>query len=80
MDLFNLNFGMGFGFVLLVDLAFAWHIIRTGRSPLWIMAVALGQMIGWIAYALPWLPLAATGGWLVQRLLRWRFPDTTPRP
>jgi hypothetical protein len=50
MDIFNLNFGMGIGFVLLIDLAFAWHIIRTGRSPLWIMAVALGQAIGWIAY------------------------------
>jgi hypothetical protein len=50
MDLFNLNFGMGIGFVLLIDLAFAWHIIRTGRSPLWIMAIALGQAIGWIAY------------------------------
>ena len=36
---------MGFGFVLLIDLAFAWHIIRTGRSPLWIVAVVgfLGQ-------------------------------------
>ena len=50
MDLLNLNFGMGIGFVLLIDLAFAWHIIRTGRSPLWIMAIALGQAIGWIAY------------------------------
>ena len=50
MGIFNLNFGMGIGFVLLIDLAFAWHIIRTGRSPLWIMAIALGQAIGWIAY------------------------------
>jgi hypothetical protein len=50
MDLLNLNFGMGIGFVLLIDLAFAWHIIRTGRSPLWIMAIALGQAVGWIAY------------------------------
>lgn len=41
----------GFGVpVLLIDLAFAWHIIRTGRSPLWIAAVALGQVFGWIAY------------------------------
>jgi hypothetical protein len=46
-----IDLGWGFGVpVLLIDLAFAWHIIRTGRSPLWIMAVALGQMIGWIAY------------------------------
>jgi hypothetical protein len=43
---------LGFGFVLLIDLAFAWHIIRTGRSPLWIMAVALiPPPIGWIIYA-----------------------------
>jgi hypothetical protein len=41
---------MCIGFVLLIDLAFAWHIIRTGRSPLWIMAIALGQAVGWIAY------------------------------
>jgi len=46
-----IDLGLGFGVpVLLIDLAFAWHIIRTGRSPLWIMAIALGQMIGWIAY------------------------------
>jgi hypothetical protein len=46
-----IDLGLGFGVpVLLIDLAFAWHIIRTGRSPLWIIAIALGQMIGWIAY------------------------------
>jgi hypothetical protein len=45
-----INLGLGFVPVLLIDLAFAWHIIRTGRSPLWIMAIALGQVIGWIAY------------------------------
>lgn len=50
MGLFNFDLGLGIGFVLLIDLAFAWHIIRTGRSPLWIMAVALGQTLGWIAY------------------------------
>jgi hypothetical protein len=48
MGMFDL-FGFGVP-VLLIDLAFAWHIIRTGRSPLWIMAVALGQVIGWVAY------------------------------
>ena len=46
MGMFDL-FGFGVP-VLLIDLAFAWHIIRTGRSPLWIMAVALGQVIGWV--------------------------------
>jgi hypothetical protein len=51
MDLFGLNFGFGIGFVLLVDLAFAWHIIRSGRSPLWIMAIALiPPPLGWLAY------------------------------
>jgi hypothetical protein len=41
----------GFGVpVLLIDLAFAWHIIRTGRSPLWIFVIAFGQVIGWVAY------------------------------
>jgi hypothetical protein len=48
--LFNFDLGLGIGFVLLIDLAFAWHVIRTGRSPLWIMAIALGQALGWIAY------------------------------
>ena len=50
MGLFNFDLGLGIGFVLLIDLAFAWHVIRTGRSPLWIMAIALGQALGWIAY------------------------------
>jgi len=51
MDLFGLNFGFGIGFVLLIDLAFAWHIIRSGRSPLWIMAIALiPPPLGWLAY------------------------------
>jgi hypothetical protein len=44
--------GLGFGFVLLIDLAFAWHIIRSGRSPLWIAAVGFLGPIGWIAYTI----------------------------
>jgi hypothetical protein len=43
-----LNFGFGAGF--LIDLAFAWHIIRTGRSPLWIIAIVLLGPIGWGIY------------------------------
>lgn len=35
---------------------------------------SFGEMIDWIAYALPWLPLAAAGAWLIRRLLRRRFP------
>jgi hypothetical protein len=51
MGLFGFNFGLGIGFVLLIDLAFCWHIIRTGRSPLWIMAIALiPPPLGWLAY------------------------------
>jgi hypothetical protein len=51
MNLFGFNFGFGIGFVLLIDLALAWHIIRSGRSPLWIMAIALiPPPLGWLAY------------------------------
>jgi hypothetical protein len=35
---------------------------------------SLGDLIGWIAYALPWLPLAAVAGWVLRRVLRRRFP------
>lgn len=53
MGLFNTGFGFGIGFVLMIDLAFAWHIIRSGRSPLWIAVIALiPPPFGWIAYAL----------------------------
>lgn len=31
-----------------------------------------GDMIGWLAWALPWLPLAALSAWLVRRVLRRR--------
>jgi hypothetical protein len=44
------NFGLGFGLVFLIDLAFAWHIIRTGRSPIWIAVVGFLGPIGWGAY------------------------------
>jgi hypothetical protein len=53
LDFLGFNFGLGIGAVFLIDLGFAWHIIRTGRSPLWIIAVALiPPPIGWIAYVL----------------------------
>ncbi len=35
---------------------------------------SLGDMILWIAYALPWLPLAALAGWLLRQVLRRRLP------
>lgn len=31
---------------------------------------SFGEMIGLVAYALPWLPIAAVGFWLLRRLLR----------
>ena len=50
MGLFNFDFGLGIGFILIIDLAFAWHAIRTGRSPLWIAVIGLLGPLGWIAY------------------------------
>jgi hypothetical protein len=50
--MFGLNFGLGFGIVFLIDLAFAWHIIRTGRSPIWIGVVGFLGPIGWACYVL----------------------------
>lgn len=35
---------------------------------------SFGEMIDWVAYALPWLPLAALGAWLLRWMLRRRFP------
>jgi hypothetical protein len=35
---------------------------------------SFGEMIDWIAYALPWLPLAALAGWAIRRVVRSRFP------
>lgn len=52
MGLFNFDFGLGIGFILIVDLAFAYHIIRSGRSPLWVMVVGFLGPLGWIAYTL----------------------------
>ncbi|HEV7960437.1 MAG TPA: hypothetical protein VGP01_05360 [Rhizomicrobium sp.] len=50
--MFGFNFGLGFGLIFLIDRAFAWHIIRTGRSPLWIAVVGFLGPIGWGAYVL----------------------------
>jgi hypothetical protein len=46
-------YGFGFGtiIVLLVDFALAAHVMRTGRSYLWILAIVLiPPPFGWIAY------------------------------
>ena len=42
----------GFGFSLLISLAFAYHVIRTGRPWWWIMVIGFLGPIGWAAYVL----------------------------
>jgi hypothetical protein len=36
---------------LIIDLALAYHVIRTGRSFLWILGLGFLPLISWIAYA-----------------------------
>jgi glycine cleavage system regulatory protein len=38
------------------------------------MIASVGEVITWIAYALPWLPLAALAGWALRVVFRRRFP------
>jgi hypothetical protein len=68
MGLFNFNFGLGIGFILVIDLAFAYHIIRTGRSPIWIMVVAFLGPLGWAAYVLLALVPDMLGSHAARRL------------
>jgi len=44
-------YGFG-GITFIIDLALAWHVIRSGRSPLWILAIALLPPFSWIAYGI----------------------------
>jgi len=37
---------------LIIDLALAYHVIRTGRSFLWILAIGILPPFSWIAYAI----------------------------
>jgi hypothetical protein len=54
---------LGFGATFLIDLAFAWHIIRTGRPPFWIAVVGLLGPLGWAIYVVfAVLPDAANSG------------------
>ncbi|MFL5289691.1 MAG: DUF4349 domain-containing protein [Rhodopila sp.] len=39
------------------------------------MIESFGEMISLLAYALPWLPVAALAAWLLRRLLRRRWPQ-----
>ncbi len=41
--------------ILLIDLAMAWHVIRSGRSPLWIMGMGLASFISVLAIPVLWL-------------------------
>ncbi len=38
------------------------------------MIASVGEVITWVAYALPWLPLAALAGWALRAVFRRRFP------
>ncbi len=41
--------------ILLIDLAMAWHVIRSGRSPLWIMGMGLASFVSFLALVALWL-------------------------
>jgi hypothetical protein len=41
--------------ILLIDLAMAWHVIRNGRSPLWIMGMGLASFVNVLALFVLWL-------------------------
>lgn len=45
--------------ILLIDLAMAWHVIRSGRSPLWIMGMGLASFINFLALVALWLAYLA---------------------
>lgn len=44
-------YGLGLP-TLIIDLALAYHVIRTGRSFLWILAIGLLPPFSWIAYGI----------------------------
>jgi hypothetical protein len=45
--------------ILLIDLAMAWHVIRSGRSPLWIMGMGLASFVNFLALVALWLAYLA---------------------
>ena len=49
--------------ILLIDLALAFHVIRSGRSPLWIMGMGLASFISILALGALWL------GYLVMAVI-----------
>lgn len=46
--------------ILLIDLALAWHVIRSGRTPMWIMGMGLASFISVLALAALWLAYLVT--------------------
>jgi hypothetical protein len=68
VDLFNpINIG-----ILLVDLALAYHLFRTGRSPMWLAAMGL---IGVTSFVMPTLSLLATFVLWIAYLIVAVIPD-----
>jgi len=45
--------------LMLVSLALAYHVIRSGRSPLWLMALAVGSFAGFMATLAVWFAYLA---------------------
>jgi hypothetical protein len=45
--------------ILLIDLAMAWHVIRSGRTPMWIMGMGLASFVAPYALFLLWLAYLA---------------------
>jgi hypothetical protein len=45
--------------ILLIDLAMAWHVIRSGRSPMWIMGMGLASFVNVLALVVLWLAYLA---------------------
>ena len=40
--------------ILLINLALAYHSIRNGRSPLWLVALAVGSFAGFLVMVAVW--------------------------
>jgi len=54
--------------ILLIDLALAWHVIRSGRTPMWIMGMGLVSFFSIYALLALWLAYLATA--VIPDLLR----------
>lgn len=45
--------------IVLLNLALAWHVIRTGRSPLWLAGLALASFMGFLYTVALWIAFLA---------------------